>query len=52
MGKYSVPADIRALRPDGTQIKRQGDLFYVYETSSTKKKIPQDDGTFVWNTPF
>ena len=50
MGKYSVPADIRALRPDGTQIKRQGDLFYVYETSSTKKKIPQDDGTFVWKT--
>ena len=34
MGKYSVPAEIRALRPEGTQVKRQGDHFYVYETSS------------------
>lgn len=50
MGKYSVPAEIRALRPDGTQVKRQGELFYVYETSSTKKKMPQDDGTHVWKT--
>ena len=50
MGKYSVPAEIRALRPKGTQVKRQGDHFYVYETSSTKKKIEQEDGTFVWKT--
>ena len=50
MGKYSVPAEIRAMRPEGTQVKRQGNLFYVYETSSTKKKFIQDDGTFVWKT--
>ena len=50
MGKYSVPATIRALRPAGTQVKRQGDLFYVYETSSTKKKLQHDDGTFFWKT--
>ncbi len=50
MGKYSVPSEIRALRPDGTQVKRQGNLYYVYETSSTKKKFEQDDGTFIWKT--
>ena len=50
MGRYSVPAEIRALRPVGTQVKRQGDLFYVYETSSTKKKMHLDDGTYVWKT--
>ena len=50
MGKYSVPPEIRALRPDGTQVKRQGDRFYVYETSSTKKKIHHSDGTDIWKT--
>ena len=50
MGKYSVPPEIRALRPNGTQVKRQGERFYVYETSSTKKKFEQEDGTFIWKT--
>ena len=50
MGKYSVPSEIRALRPDGTQVKRQGNLYYVYETSSTKKKFEQEDGSFKWKT--
>ena len=50
MGIYSVPAEIRALRPQGTQVKRQGDLFYVYETSSTKRKFEDGLGGFVWKT--
>lgn len=50
MGKYSVPPEIRALRPNGTQVKRQGDLFYVYETSSTKRKFEKEDGSFIWKT--
>ena len=50
MGKYSVPPEIRKLRPAGTQVKRQGKYFYVYETSSTKKKFQQDDGSFLWKT--
>lgn len=50
MGKYSVPEEIRKLRPAGTQVKRQGDRFYVYETSSTKKKVTNEDGTIVWKT--
>lgn len=50
MGKYSVPPEIRACRPEGTQVKRMGNLFYVYKTFSTKKKFEQDDGSFVWKT--
>ena len=50
MGDYSVPPEIRSLRPTGTQIKRQGNHFYVYETSSTKRKVLQQDGTCIWKT--
>ena len=50
MGKYSVPPEIRAMRPEGTQVKRQGDHFYAYETSSTKKKVELSDGSFAWKT--
>lgn len=50
MGKYSVPKAIRDMRPEGTQVKRQGEHFYVYETKSTKVKVLQDDGGSIWKT--
>lgn len=36
MGKYSVPEEIRARRPDGTIVKKINGRFYVYETGKRK----------------
>ena len=36
MGRYSVPPEIRAKRPDGTIVKKTDGHFYVYETGTRK----------------
>jgi len=50
MGKYSVPKEIRDLRPPGTMVKKQGNGYYAYQRSSTKVKVAQEDGTYKWKT--
>lgn len=50
MGKYSVPEEIRKLRPKGTTVKVLSNRYYVYEYSSTKRKILADDGSYKWKT--
>ena len=50
MGKYSVPQEIRDLRPSGSMVKAQSQRYYVYEYSSTKVKVNLEDGTFKWKT--
>ena len=48
MGKYSVPAEVRALkRPDGTKVKNIGGHYYVYESSSKRVKEPGPDGSWI-----
>lgn len=49
-GKYAVPEEIRAMRPVGTTVKRQGDGYYVYETKSTSVKVVDEDGNARWKT--
>ena len=44
MGKYSVPAEIRAMRPEGTTVKAISGGYYVYETRNERRA----DGT--WRT--
>ena len=34
MGDYSVPAEIRALKPKGTMVKNINGYYYVYQFSS------------------
>lgn len=50
MGKYSVPEEIRKMRPSGTMVKNIKDHFYVYEYSSTSVKTVLPDGTNHWKT--
>ena len=50
MGNYSVPQEIRDLRPQGTIVKKQGNGYYVYQRSSTKVKVEQEDGSYKWKT--
>ncbi len=51
MGAYSVPAEIRSQKPKGTMVKRIGnDKFYVYEYSTSKVRVENEDGTFRWKT--
>ena len=50
MGQYSVPKEIRDLRPPGTMVKKQGNKYYAYQRSSTKVKVAQEDGTYKWKT--
>lgn len=50
MGKYSVPKEIRDMRPSGSMVKAQSQRYYVYEYSSTKVKVYNDDGSFEWKT--
>ena len=38
MGKYSVPAEIRAMRPSGTTVKLISGGYYVYETRNEKRE--------------
>ena len=49
-GKYAVPEEIRAMRPSGTVVKRQGDNFYVYKTKSTSVKVQDEDGRWRWKS--
>lgn len=44
MGKYSVPAEVRAMRPEGTTVKLISGGYYVYETRNEKR----EDGS--WRT--
>ena len=50
MGKYSVPEEIRKMRPSGTMVKNIKGHFYVYEYSSTSVKTEMPDGTYGWKT--
>lgn len=50
MGNYSVPEEIRKLRPSGTMVKFQKGHYYVYEYKSTSVKVTQDDGTTKWKS--
>ncbi|MBQ9009500.1 MAG: hypothetical protein IJ088_09250 [Clostridia bacterium] len=50
MGKYSVPEEIRKLRPRGTTVKKVKGHYYVYEYSSTSTKQEMSDGSFEWKT--
>lgn len=50
MSDYSVPKIIRDKRPPGTTVKRQKNRYYVYEYSSTSKKVENGDGTFRWKS--
>ena len=50
MGNYSVPEEIRKMRPPGTMVKNVKGHFYVYEYSSTSVKTEMPDGTFKWKT--
>lgn len=50
MGKYSVPEEIRKMRPTGTMVKNIKGHYYVYEYSSTSVKTEKPDGTYYWKT--
>ena len=50
MGKYSVPQEIRDMKPSGSMVKVQAQRYYVYEYSSTKVKVYREDGSFSWKT--
>ena len=50
MGKYSVPEEIRKMRPQGTTVKNIKGHYYVYEYTSTRVKRTMPDGTFKWQT--
>ena len=50
MGKYSVPQEIRDMKPSGSMVKAQAQRYYVYEYSSTKVKVYLEDGSFKWKT--
>lgn len=44
MSNYSVPAEIRQYKPEGTMVKKLGKGFYVYEHTSSKETIIDPDG--------
>lgn len=50
MGAYSVPEEIRKLRPAGTTVKKQKNHYYVYEYKSSSEKIILEDGTSKWKS--
>lgn len=50
MSQYSVPEEIRKMRPQGTMVKNVKGHYYVYEYSSTSVKTEMPDGTFKWKT--
>ena len=50
MGKYSVPEEIRKLRPIGTTVKNIKGHFYVYEYKPTSIKIEMPDGSMQWKS--
>ncbi len=50
MGKYSVPEEIRKMRPAGTTVKNIKGHYYVYEYTSTSVKVELPDGTSRWKS--
>lgn len=49
-GKYAVPEEIRAIRPEGTVVKKLNGGCYVYETKSTSVKVEDENGLVRWKT--
>lgn len=49
-GEYAVPAEIRAMRPQGTTVKKLKGGYYVYETKSTSVRVVGEDGRARWKT--
>lgn len=45
MGKYSVPENIRSMKPKGTMVKNIGNRFYVYRYSCRQEIFENEDGT-------
>ena len=45
MGDYSVPLEIRQLKPKGTMVKHIKNGYYVYEFKSWKENVINPDGT-------
>lgn len=50
MGKYSVPENIRKLKPQGTMVKKINNGFYVYNYSSKQVWVTDIDGNKRWKT--
>lgn len=50
MGKYSVPENIRAMKPKGTMVKRIKNGYYVYNYSSKQVLITDNEGNKRWKT--
>ena len=50
MGKYSVPEEIRKMRPTGTTVKNIKGRYYVYEYTPTSVKVELPDGTAKWKS--
>lgn len=50
MGKYSVPEEIRKLKPKGTMVKNIKGLYYVYNYSSHQICTVDEDGKKHWKT--
>ena len=50
MGKYSVPEEIRKMRPAGTTVKNIKGHYYVYEYTPTSVKVKMPDGTEKWKS--
>jgi len=50
MGNYTVPKEIREMRPDGTTVKKIKGRYYVYEYTPTSVKVEMSDGTTKWKS--
>lgn len=50
MGNYSVPENIRQMKPQGTMVKKIKNGFYVYTYTSKQVLITDDDGAKHWKT--
>lgn len=50
MGNYTVPEEIRKMRPLGTTVKNIKGHYYVYEYTPTSQKVELPDGTTKWKS--
>ena len=51
MGAFSVPEEIRKMKPKGTMVKKIGnEKYYVYDYKTSKVKVAEEDGSFRWKT--
>lgn len=50
MGNYSVPEEIRKMRPAGTTVKNIKGHYYVYEYTPTSIKVESPDGSVRWKS--